>query len=123
MGAKRTDKLNALLQEVIAEVILREVKNPHLTSLLSIMKVEVTKDLHHAKVHVSIMGTPEEKKKSFEALCSAAGFIAVHASKKVVLRHFPELHFHLDDSVAKQMRIDTLLRQIEQERDARHSSY
>jgi ribosome-binding factor A len=67
------------------------------------------------------MGDPEVKKKSFEALVSAAGFIAVHASKKVVLRHFPELHFQLDDSVAKQMRIDTLLRQIEHERDGRDS--
>lgn len=119
MGGKRTDKLNSLLQEVISEVIRQSVRNPHVHELVSVTKVEITKDLTLAKVYISVIGTDEDKLKTVHALQSAAGFIAVNASKKIVLRHFPELTFKIDDSVEKQIRIDNVIHKIRAEREAR----
>ena len=120
---KRTDRLNSLLQEVIAEVILKEIRNPKISTLLTVKKVEITKDLHYAKVYISMLGSELEKKQTLKALKSAAGFISSHASKKVVMRFFPALTFKLDESVDKYMAIDSLLGQIHKEEQARQPSH
>lgn len=119
---KRTEKLNSLLKEVISEVIAKEVRDPRLGALITVTSVDITKDLHHAKVYVSVIGDAENKKKTLEALQSGAGFIAVNSSKKVVMRFFPSLTFKLDDSVDKYTAIDTLLGQIRKEQNNRPTS-
>lgn len=119
--AKRVDRLNSLLKEVISEVIRKDVKNPHVNEFLTITRVDITSDLRYAKVYVSVIGSETEKQETLLALNSAAGFIAVHASKKVVMRYFPSLTFILDDSVSKQMRIESLLSKISQERKTRET--
>lgn len=119
MAVKRTDRLNSLLKEVISEVIKREVRNPHIAELLTVTRVQISKDLRHAKVYVSIIGSEQQKSETLAALSSAAGFIAVQASQKVVMRYFPELLFKLDDSVDKHMRIEELLSKINKERESR----
>jgi ribosome-binding factor A len=119
MAIKRTDRLNSLLKEVISDIIRTHVENPHVNALFTVTRVEITKDLHYAKVYVSVIGTAEQKKETLAALQSAAGFIAVNASKQVVMRYFPSLTFKLDDSVEKHMRIEDLLGQIKTEREQR----
>lgn len=121
MAVKRTDRLNSLLKEVISEVIKRDVRNPHVTELVTVTRVQISKDLHYAKVFISVIGTEQEKAQTIDALQSAAGFIAVNASQKVVMRYFPELTFKLDDSVDKHMRIEELLGKITKERESRQS--
>ncbi len=111
MKQDRILRLNSLMREVISEVIRKDVRNPHVTELLTITRVDVTRDLHYAKVYVSIIGSAEEKRKTMDALQSAADFIAVNASKKMVIRYFPSLTFKLDDSVEKHMRIEEVLKQ------------
>ncbi|GAB4228172.1 MAG: 30S ribosome-binding factor RbfA [Chlamydiales bacterium] len=117
MPGKRTDRLNSLLREVISEVIRRDVKNPHVSPLTSITRVEITKDLHYAKVMVSVIGDEKVRNETVKALNSASGFIGSTASKKVVLRFFPKLSFHLDDSIDKHMRIEELLKEIHKKND------
>lgn len=116
---QRTDRLNSLLKEVISEVIRRDVRNPHVTELITVTRVQISKDLHYAKVFISVIGDAQQKKETLDALHSAAGFIAVNASQKVTMRYFPELNFKLDDSVDKHMRIEELLGKITKEREAR----
>lgn len=112
MPKQRTDRLNSLLKEVISDVIRRDVRNPHVNELVTVTRVDITKDLHYAKVYISVIGTDADKAETLNALESAAGFIAVNASKKVVMRYFPSLTFKLDDSVEKHMRIQTVLNEI-----------
>ncbi len=121
MSERRIERLNSLLKEVISDVIRKEVKNPHLPELITITHVLITNDLRYAKVYVSVIGNEEIKKDTLKALQSAAGFIGVHASRQVVMRYFPELKFILDDSVDKQMRIDALLSEIQDERETREN--
>ncbi len=116
---RRTERLNSLLKEVITEVIREDVRNPYVPELLTITQVDISKDLHYAKVFFSLIGTDEEKLKAQQALQSAAGFIAVTSSKKVVLRHFPELTFKIDNSVDKHMRIEMALQKIHEEENGR----
>jgi ribosome-binding factor A len=119
MAKQRTDRLNSLLKEVISEVIRRDVRHPDVNELFTVTRVNISKDLRHAKVFVSVIGVDESKQKTIAALQEAAGFIAVNASKKVVMRYFPELQFKLDDSVDRHMRIEELLYDIENERKTR----
>ncbi len=121
MAGHRIDRLNSLIKEVISDVIRDDVKNPHLPSLITVTRVDVTKDLHYAKVYVSIIGDQAKKAKAIEVLQSAAGFIATHASKQIVIRYFPQLTFYIDDGLDKQMRIEELLSNIRTERDSRET--
>jgi ribosome-binding factor A len=118
---QRTDRLNSLLKEVISEVIKREVRNPHVNELITVTRVDITKDLHYAKVYVSVIGDEAQKKETLAALQSAAGFIAVNASQKVVMRYFPALTFRLDDGVDKHIRMQKLLSDISEERNSRQA--
>lgn len=116
---ERTDRLNSLLKEVISEVIRRDVRNPKVVELITVTRVQISKDLRHAKVFISVIGDAQTKEETLDALNSAAGFIAVNSSQKVTMRYFPELKFKLDDSVDKHMRIEELLGKISEERKSR----
>lgn len=116
---RRVERLNSLIKEVISDVIRQYVKNPHLPKLVTITHVEITKDLRHAKVYVSVIGDEKTKEGALKALQSASGFIAVHSAKEVKIRYFPELTFLLDDTVDKHIRIEEIINQIEQERSTR----
>lgn len=119
MEKKRIQRLNSLLTEVISEVIRNEVKDPRVHKFISITSVDITNDLHHAKVFVSVIGSEKEKTQTIEALNSAAGFIAQSASKKVTMRYFPALFFKLDTTVEEQLRIDAVLQKIHEEQQSR----
>jgi ribosome-binding factor A len=119
MKKNRLARVNSLLKEVIFEVIQKEVRNPHVTTFVSVTDVDTSADLHHAKVSVSLIASDEEKAKVISALNSAAGFIAVHAAKIAQLRYFPELTFRLDKSLDEQLRIQQILGDIEKERSNR----
>lgn len=119
MAIKRTDRLNSLLKEVISEVVSRHVRNPDVHELTTITRVQISKDLHHAKVYVSVIAPSKLQHETVEALQSASGFIGVNASKMVKLRYFPQLRFILDDSAEKHMHIDSLLKEIAKEQEQR----
>ena len=119
---KRVDRLNSLIKEVLSEVVREDVRHPRVAPLTTITRVDVSADLHHAKVYVSVIGTETEREETVIALQSAAGFIAVHASKKVRMRYFPDLVFKLDHSVEHHIRIETILEKIHKEEETRHPS-
>jgi len=115
----RIERINSLLKEVIFEVIHKDVRNPHINAFISVTNVDTSADLHHAMVSISLIASDIEKAKILDALQSAAGFIAVNASKKVELRYFPKLQFKLDKGIEEHMRIQEILGKLEQERNAR----
>ncbi len=116
---KRIKRLNSLLKEVLSEVIISEVKDPRMAPLITVKSVYITNDLHHAKVYISVIGNEKQRRETLEALESAAGFIGVNASKKVVMRYFPSLTFKLDTSADDQMKIDALIEKIHREESKR----
>ena len=117
---KRTVRLNSLLKEVLSEVIHQDLHHiPYVNELVTITNVEITSDLSYAKVFVSVLGDEKQKKLAVNALQEKAGLIAVRASKKVVMHHFPELTFEIDLGLEKQMKMEELFSKLNKERDKR----
>ncbi|MBI4328882.1 MAG: 30S ribosome-binding factor RbfA [Chloroflexi bacterium] len=115
--SRRIERLNQLLRERLSELLLRETKDPRISGLVSITSVEVSADLQHARVHISILGEEEEKKATMEGLRSAAGFLR-RGLEDLSLRHIPTLTFLQDDSIAEGDRMLRLIRDV-RARDAK----
>ncbi|MEG0037085.1 MAG: 30S ribosome-binding factor RbfA [Victivallaceae bacterium] len=114
--SRRMQRVNSLIREAIASVILKEVEHPKISNKsITITRVETSKDLQTARIFVSIMSGENSKEETLEALKSSCGFIACKASKQVNLRYFPNLVFYLDEIFSKQDKIENLLWKIRQE--------
>ena len=109
---RRTDRVEELLKEEMARVIREEVKDPRV-GFVTIMHVDVSPDLSHARVFVSVMGEEAEKMATVEALRRASGFIRARVGDDVTLKRMPELHFEIDRSLERAARIEELLHQDE----------
>lgn len=110
---QRVQRVREEIKKEAAE-ILRAMRDPRI-GFVTITDVEVSSDLRHVKIFVSVLGTEEEKKRCLDALQSAAGFVRTEIGKVIRLRHTPEIAFRLDDSIERGVRINQLLSQIAQE--------
>lgn len=109
----RTDRLNSELKKELYEIITRKLKNPLITAMVSIIKVDVSPDLKHAKVLVSIYSTDREKMKStFDAITADSKRIRYELGQSMRIRTVPELQFVLDDSMEYSARISDILDKI-----------
>ncbi len=108
---RRLDRVNVLLREEISHIITLEMRDPRLSSVVSITQVNTSVDLRHAKIFISVLGDAEAKKRSLEALNSAASFLRRGLRHKVHLRNIPELQFVGDDSIEKGQRLSRLIRE------------
>ena len=104
----RTDRVAAQLRRELGTLVHHAVREHGLGST-SVSDVEVTRDMAHAKVFVTVL-QPEKAKETVKALKALAPEIRYQLARAMKLRHVPELHFHYDDSVDKGERIDQLLR-------------
>ena len=112
-GVSRTERLNSEFQREICDVILRRLKNPLVTEMVSVVKVDVSPDLAHAKVFLSVFSVNENKKQAtFNALCADAKRIRHELSKTMRIRTIPELHFILDDSMEYSAKISSLINKV-----------
>jgi ribosome-binding factor A len=107
--SRRTERLNDQLREEISDLLQRELRDPRIGGLVSITEVDVAPDLSHAKVFVSVLGTPEEKASTLAALHAAAGFVRRELRRRLTIRRMPELTFLPDDSMERGARILSLL--------------
>ena len=113
--AFRSDKINEEVKRELAQAI-RFLKDPRITGLVSVMDVEVTKDLKYAKVYVSVFKQDEgQKKEVLKGLQRSAGFLRQELKKRLLLRQIPELSFVLDESIGYGAHINELMKQIEKE--------
>ncbi len=118
---RRQDRVSALIQRELSQVIQRDVKDPRV-AFCTVTQVEVSSDLKYVDVKVSVIGGNEQKENTLIGLKSAAGFLRREISKRLSLRYSPELRFSLDDSVDHLMKIDGLLKEIDDENEATESS-
>jgi ribosome-binding factor A len=107
--ADRINRISEEMKKEVSSIIQTELKDPRLPKLISITVMNVTKDLRHAKIFVSILGDDEEKKNAMTALKSAAGFIRREIGHRMQLKFTPEMHFELDDSIEKGVYISKLI--------------
>ena len=112
MAGYRIDRITEDIKREM-NAILREVKDPRVSSMLSIVKVEVSNDLSYAKIYVSSLQGVESALEAVKGLKSAAGFIRGRLGSALHLRKTPELKFVADDSIEKGMELFDKLKGIE----------
>ena len=111
MGFDRIDRVSEEVKRELAGII-RELKDPRISEMTSIVTVKVTKDFKFAKVYISVLGKDEEKTATIKGLNSAAGFVRREIGKRVQLRYTPEFTFVLDDSIEYGAHISKVLSDI-----------
>src|SRR5712691_9365501 len=110
----RQEKLGELITQEISDLLRTRLKDPRI-GFASITRVEVSGDLRHAKVFVSVMGTDEEQEATMKGLRHAGGFLRHELASRLTLRYMPELVFKLDTSIAQGAHVLELIRKLEQE--------
>lgn len=113
-NAHRQEKLGELIAAELSELLRTRVKDPRV-GFASITHVEVSGDLRHAKVFVSVMGSPEEREATMQGLKNATGFLRHELATRLVIRFMPEIIFKLDKSIEEGSRILELIHRVEQE--------
>lgn len=115
---RRPDRVAEAIREEVATFLAEGVKDPRVVGLVTVTGVDVTRDLRHAKVFVSILGSDAERAATLDGLASVASHLRPRIGRALRLRLAPEVVFKLDESVAHAARIETLLAQINIERPA-----
>jgi ribosome-binding factor A len=114
--AKRTDRLDSQIQQVLMELLQREMKDPRL-GFATVTRVEVSRDLGHATAWVSILGNEEEHVASMAALADATPWLRRKLGERIRLRHVPELAIRHDDSIERGDRVLRLLDELAEGRE------
>ena len=110
----RPEKVEQFIKEELSEIIRREVRDPRI-GFVSITDVEMSADLRHARVFVSVLGDADAKAATMEGLRSALGYIRRELGGRLELRYTPEITFKLDESIERGARVNKLLGDVAKE--------
>ncbi|HAK47570.1 MAG TPA: 30S ribosome-binding factor RbfA [Spirochaeta sp.] len=100
MSEYRLQRVENMVREIISEMIMKGIiKDPRISSLISISKIDISKDLSFARIYISGFENEKKTKSSVDGLNSAAGFIQKHLGKKMHTRTTPKLKFIFDSSI------------------------
>lgn len=114
MPSARPARVGTLLQAAIADLLLREVKDPRI-GMVTVTGVDVSPDLKQARVFVSVFGDATAGAEALAGLGSARRFLQSQVARRLALRFTPALQFELDESLDRAERLDRLLRGIDGE--------
>lgn len=114
--AHRPERLAEAIKQEVSDVIRDELKDPRV-GFITVTRVEVSGDLRHAKIYVSVLGPEKEQKDSLEGLKRATGFLRTELGKRIRLRHVPEITFLSDDSIDRGFRVLDLLNEVQDKGD------
>ncbi|MGI5894357.1 MAG: 30S ribosome-binding factor RbfA [Candidatus Merdivicinus sp.] len=109
-------KIGRLSEDIKRELshLIRELKDPRISQMLSIIRCEVSGDLSHCKVHVSALEGEAATKESIKGLVSASGYLRREIGNTLHLRKCPEFHFIPDDSIAYSAKINRILQDLDE---------
>ncbi len=109
---RRSERVAERIREEAATFLTDGVKDPRVTAFITVTGVDITPDMRHAKIFVSLLGDDQTKSASFEGLQSVTGQLRTRLAKTLRLRFAPEIEFRVDQSVERAGRIESLLAQI-----------
>ncbi|MEQ8963371.1 MAG: 30S ribosome-binding factor RbfA [Coleofasciculus sp. C2-GNP5-27] len=114
---RRVSRVSSLIQQEVSQMLLHDIKDDRVgAGMVSVTDVDVSGDLQHAKIYVSIYGTEEAKSETMAGLQSATGFVRRELGRRVRLRRTPEVVFIEDRGLERGDRMLALLNQLSQER-------
>jgi ribosome-binding factor A len=121
MKSHRLARVSEVVREVAANAILFELKDPRVKNV-TVTRAEVSADLQHAKVFVSVMGSEKEQSLTMHGLKSAAGFIQTKVADRLTTRYVPHITFVLDEGVKKSVEIARLIREEKEQLAIDHAA-
>lgn len=114
---RRVSRVAELIKREVSQMLLNGIKDDRVgTGMVSVTDVDVSGDLQHAKIFVSIYGTEEAKAETMAGLKSATGYVRSELGARVRLRRTPEVIFVEDRSLERGTKVLSLLNQLQQER-------
>lgn len=108
MKTHRVARIAEAIREVASETILFELQDPRVKGV-TVTRAEVSGDLQHAKVYVSIMGSDKEQQLTMHGLRHATGFIQAKLARRLQTRFTPQLKFEIDEGVKKSIEVTRLI--------------
>jgi ribosome-binding factor A len=114
---RRVSRVAELIKREVSQMLINGIKDDRVgTGMVSVTDVDVSGDLQHAKIYVSIYGTEEAKAETMAGLKSATGFVRSELGARVRLRRTPEVTFIEDRSIERGTKVLSLLNKLENER-------
>ena len=95
----KNTRINGEVLRELSRIISREVKDPRIAPMTSVVTVEVTPDLKQCKAYISVLGDEEAQENTLTGIKSSAGFIRRELARSINLRNTPEIIFILDQSI------------------------
>jgi ribosome-binding factor A len=114
MKSHRLARVNEVVREVAANTILFELKDPRVKNV-TVTRAEVSADLQHAKVFVSVMGSEKEQLLTMHGLKSSAGYVQTKVAERLTTRYVPHVTFVLDEGVKKSIEVARLIREAQEQ--------
>jgi len=111
MTSRRALKAAEAVREVVSMAILADLQDPRIRDV-TVTHVEVSGDMRHAKVHVSVMGDETKQRLSLRGLQSASGFLQSKVAKRIDTRYTPRIEFVLDSGVKKSIEVARILHEV-----------
>ncbi len=119
-SGSRAERIADQLKDQVTQLLAFEVKDPAI-GLLTVTHVKLTSDMGLAHVYYTLIGDDAERRRTARALDRATPFVRRRLAEDMNMRRTPEVRFHYDESFERQERVDTLLREIASEREAREA--
>lgn len=118
--SRRVSKVSSLIQQEVSQMLLHDIKDDRVGSgIVSVTDVDVSGDLQHAKIYVSIYGTDEAKAETMAGLKSATGYVRRELGRRIRLRRTPEVVFIEDRAIERGDRMLALLNLLSEERHSK----
>lgn len=108
----KNTRINGEVQKELSTLISREIKDPRINPMTSVVAVEVSPDLKSAKVYISVLGDQESKDSTLRGLKSAASFMRGQLARTLNLRNTPELTFVIDNSIEYGVHMSKLIDEV-----------
>ena len=112
MANNRTIKIQGEMKRALSEIFFQEIKDPRMSPMATVSRVQVTPDLKYAKVYVSVYDTEEKRESTIVALTSAEAFIRSKVNAKIRMRRIPNMEFVLDDSIEYAVKMSKLIDEV-----------
>lgn len=114
MRRKGNNRISRINEQVKHEMsyIIRNLKDPRIPDMTSVVEVEVTTDLKHCKAYISMLGTDEQIAEGEEGLKHSKGFIRKELASRLNLRNTPEIHFVMDNSIEYGIKMSQLIDEV-----------
>ena len=110
MASGRMRRVDEAVREVLSEAIAKDLKDPRI-GFVTVTAVNTSRDLRHARVYVSVLGTEGERTATLEGLRSAHGYLQSVIGAQLKLKRTPELAFEYDETVLRAARLTELMQQ------------